>query len=76
LLDEYKKQIIFSFIFENNFYNFIPNKQFSIPFEFYVNKKNNSNELINILKAEDHILLFDDEKMDLKTKKILISRYK
>ena len=57
MLDEYKKQIIFSF-------------------EFYVNKKNNSNELINILKAEDHILLFDDEKMDLKTKKILISRYK
>ena len=38
LLDEYNKQIIFSSILENNFDYFIPNKQFSIPLEFYVNK--------------------------------------
>ena len=130
LLDNYKKEILFSSILENNFDYFIPNKQFSIPFEFYVNKtvinifenendnekkkksnkineeefdkdiikgknefnitipqnlsennndnislfndfinveKNNSNELINLLKTEDNILFYEDEKMDLKT---------
>ena len=126
LIDEYKKQSIFSSILENNFDYFIPNKQFSIPLEFYVNKtvinffgdenndkkkktnkineeeskkdiikgknefniiipsnlcedndnffindlkddENNINELINILKTEDNVLFYEDEKMDLKT---------
>ena len=126
LIDEYKKQFMFSSILENNFDYFIPNKQFSIPLEFYVNKtvinffgddnndkkkksnkineeeskkdiikgknefniiipsnlcedsdnffindleddENNINELTNILKTEDNVLFYEDEKMDLKT---------
>lgn len=125
LLNDNKKQIIFSSILENNFDYFISNKQFSIPIEFYVNKtvinffeddndkkknnkikeeeskkciikgknefniiiplnlcenddnflindlihseKKNNYELINILKTEDNVLFYEDEKMDLKT---------
>ena len=132
LLNNYKDKNDFTSIYEPTFDCYIPNKQFSIPIEFYINKtvskifdqeeneekekekkineeelkkdiikgkneyninipinlcennnyfnddnfiddleneQKNNIELLEILKTDDNILFYEDEKMDLKTKK-------